>query len=273
LFGPEVIVPRCDGTWRVAAHLAAAAALIVVVSCSSASGKSGSARVEYPPQVALFGDSLSFEAQPYYTSLVHATGESALTFDSIGGTAICDWLARMREVEATYHPRAVQLQFSGNALTPCMKGYTAQSQAYYDKYKADTRAAINIFVPGGAHVYLIGAPIIRSEEADPNRHRLDDQYAQIAAADPLHVTYVDAGAAVEGPGDTYAQTLPCLPIEPCLGPLVHAMPSNVVRSPDGVHFCPVQGGDEQGVVGGCPTYSSGAFRYSYAMVGALAQVT
>jgi hypothetical protein len=240
-----------------------AALIVLAVSCSGG-------ETHFPAQVALFGDSLSFEAQPYYTSLVHATGEAALTYDSVGGTAICDWLARMREVEATYHPHAVQLQFSGNALTPCMEGYSPPSQAYYDKYGADTRAAINVFVPAGAHVYLIGAPVAKSQQSDPNRDRLDDQYAEVAAADPEHVSYVDAGAAVEGPGHTYVQTLACLPVEPCLGPFVHGVPSNVVRAPDGVHFCPGQSGNKEGEVGKCPTYSSGAFRYAYAMVVALA---
>ena len=87
------------------------------------------------------------------------------------------------------------------------------------------------------------------------------QYAQIAAADPEHVTYVDAGAAVEGPGGTFARTLPCLIGEPCTGPVVGGVPSNVVRSPDGVHFCPVTV-----VRVSCPVYSSGAFRFADAMV-------
>jgi hypothetical protein len=146
--------------------------------------------------VAFFGDSLSFEAKPYFTELVSATGQTVLSYDSVGGTAICDWLPKMSEVEATHHPIAVELQFSGNALTPCMEGFTA-GQTYYDKYRADTEAAIKIFVPAGAHVYLIGAPITKSQQSDPNWDQLNTQYAEIAAADPLHVTYVDAGAAVE----------------------------------------------------------------------------
>jgi hypothetical protein len=220
--------------------------------------------------VAFFGDSLSFEAKPYFTSLVTTTGQTVLTYDSVGGTAICDWLAKMSEVEATHHPIAVELQFSGNSLTPCMDGLAVGSKAYYDKYRADTEAAIKIFVPAGAHVYLIGAPITKIQQSDPNWDQLNRQYAEIAASDPLHVSYVNAGAAVEGPGHTYTQTLPCLPVEPCTGPEVDGEPSNVVRSPDGVHFCPVKAANKEGEIAGCPTYSSGAFRYAFAMVGALA---
>ncbi|MGP0029441.1 MAG: hypothetical protein ACLPVF_02930 [Acidimicrobiales bacterium] len=235
-----------------------------------AAGCSAARPAQLPARVALFGDSLSFEAQPYFTSLIKATGETALTYDSLGGTAICDALPKMREVEANHHPIAVELQFSGNALTPCMKGFKPGTQAYYDKYRADTEEAIKIFVPAGAHVYLIGAPITKSQQSDPNWDRLNQQYAEIAATDRLHVTYVDAGAAVEGPDHTFTETLPCLPIEQCSGPIVGGVPSNIVRSPDGTHFCPVETGNEEGEIGGCSTYSSGAFRYALAMVEALA---
>jgi hypothetical protein len=266
--------------------LAIIAALVaaggVVASCSGSSGQAeknatattGSVNPQnktYPPQVALFGDSLSGEAQPYYVDLVGATGETAHTYDSFGGTAMCDWIPKMREVEAQYHPHAVELQFSGNALTECMKNYPPPSQAYYDKYRADTETAINIFVPGGAHVFLIGAPITKGQyESEPDWNRLNLQYEEIAAADPAHVTYVDAGTAVEGPDHTYMQTLPCLQVEPCIGPVVNNVPSNTVRSPDGSHFCPVEHGNEEGVIEGCPQYSSGAYRYANAMVQALA---
>jgi hypothetical protein len=220
--------------------------------------------------VVLFGDSLSGEAHRYYTTLVKATGQNVLAYDSLGGTATCDWLPTMRGVEATVHPTAVELQFSGNALTPCMKGFEPGTRAYYSKYRADTEAAINIFVPSGAHVYLIGAPITKGEQADPTwQDTLNRQYAQIAYSNPVHLTYIDAGAAVETPSHTYAQTLPCLPLEPCTGPAVDGVRSNVVRSPDGTHFCPVKSAKRAGVIEACPSYSSGAFRYAVAMVVAL----
>jgi hypothetical protein len=213
---------------------------------------------------------LSFEAQPYFTSLIESMSETVLTYDGFGGTAICDWLPKMGEIEASHHPAAVELEFSGNALTPCMKGFVPGTEAYYDKYRSDTEAAIKVFAPAGAHVYLIGAPISESQQSDPDWDRLNRQYAEIAAADPRDVTYVDAGAAVEGPGHTYTQTLPCLPVEPCTGPVVDGQPSNIVRAPDGAHFCPVKTANSKGEVPTCPVYSSGAFRYAFAMVGALA---
>jgi len=44
--------------------------------------------------------------------------------------------------------------------------------------------------------------------------------------------------------------------------------TNVVRSPDGVHFCPEETGTTW--TGVCPVYSSGAFRFAEAMVEGLA---
>jgi hypothetical protein len=274
------------GKSRFLSQLAVLAALLVcVVACSSRSGlersgpgttssTAGPGESQYPARVVLFGDSLSGEAYPYYTTLVKATGQNVLAFDSLGGTATCDWLPTMRRVEATVHPTAVELQFSGNALTPCMEGFKTGTPAYYSKFRADTEAAINIFVPSGAHVYLIGAPITRSEQADPNWHdTLNREYAQIVYSDPVHLTYVDAGAAVETPSHTFAQTLPCLPVESCTGPLVDGVPSNVVRSPDGTHFCPVRSTTRAGAIDACPSYSSGAFRYAVAMVVALVTST
>jgi hypothetical protein len=99
------------------------------------------------------------------------------------------------------------------------------------------------------------------KESVPNWSALNSQYAQIAAADPDQVTYIDAGAAVEGPGGTYAHTLPCFIGEPCTGPVVDGKPSNIVRSSDGVHFYPVAESSES-----CPVYASGAFRYADAIV-------
>jgi hypothetical protein len=247
---------------------------LLCAACSSGTpsaspGSTTSSTAARPTQVAVFGDSLAWETQPYYDALIHADRDVPHTYDTFGGTAICDWLDRMREVEAQYHPQAVELEFSGNNLTPCMKGYELYTAAYYQKYRADTLAAIKVFAPEGAHVYLIGAPITKKQLSIPNWNTLNQQYAAIAAADPKHVTYVNAGRAVEGPGGTFTATLPCIAHQPCTGPTVDGVHSNVVRSTDGTHFCPAKEGDVHGVVERCTVYSSGAYRFATAMVRAV----
>jgi hypothetical protein len=168
-----------------------------------------------PTHIALFGDSLAFEAQPYYVELVHDAVDVAYTYDSHGGTAICDWLTKM--VEAAGHPKAVDLEFSGNNLTPCMEGYEVDTPQYYEKYRTDTLSAIEIFKAAGAHVFQVGAPVTRAGESDPDWQKLNLQYEELAAGDPAHVTYVDAGTAVELPGHQYTGTLPCLDGDPAPG--------------------------------------------------------
>ena len=68
-------------------------------------------------------------------------------------------------------------------------------------------------------------------------------------------------------GRTYTDVLPCLPAEPCSGSA--SRPSvgvNVVRAPDGAHFCPRPDAPAvEGVTGPCPVWSSGAYRFGTAM--------
>jgi hypothetical protein len=99
---------------------------------------------------------------------------------------------------ATEHPQAAVLVFSGNAFTPRMEGVAFRGPPYYDLYTTDTERAIGIFRAVGAHVFLVGTPV--DESSVTGWDRLDGIYRQLAQADPLAVTYVDAGAAVESPG-------------------------------------------------------------------------
>jgi hypothetical protein len=264
----------------IALALVLAAAPALLAACSSAGGKEASSNTttsattpkprHYPAQVALFGDSLAWEAQPYYSADIHEDKEAALEYDTFGGTATCDWLNRMRQVEAQIHPKAVELEFSGNNLSACMKGYDLYTPAYYQKYRDDTLTAIGIFSSGDTHIYLVGAPITKKQLSVPNWRTLNNTYQAIAQADPSRVTYVNAGPAVEGPGGTFTQTLPCITGQPCIGPTVNGTKSNIVRAPDGTHFCPTKSGDVHGVIGGCPVYSMGAYLFAKAMTEPLA---
>jgi hypothetical protein len=189
-------------------------------------------------------------------------GNYTVSNNTYGGTATCDWLSRMATA-AVEHPQAAVLVFSGNALTPCMDRVTVRSARYYDLYTTDTEKAIRIFSAVGAHVFLVGTPINRSSVTGWDR--LDDIYRRLAQANPLAVTYVDAGAAVESASGGFTWQLPCLSVEPSCGP----KGTNVVRAPDGGHFCPDGAPSTHGVTEPCDEYSSGAFRFALAMVNAI----
>lgn len=229
---------------------------------SPAVAAQGRARVE------LFGDSLAFQAAPYFAWLVEAGGRAAVAEHTFGGTNVCDWLPTMRRV-AVRHPQAVVLEFVGNTFTPCMAGCTAGSARAVARTCTDLAVAVRVFRAVGARVYLVGAPITRAQwvRRDPHRNDLNRRIAALAASAGRDVTYVDAGRAVEGRGGAYTAVLPCLFFEQCTGPVVAGVRDDVVRSPDGVHFCPGQTGNAVGQVGGCTVYSSGAFRFAAAMAG------
>ncbi len=178
----------------------------------------------------------------------------------MGGLAVCDFLASMTSDATSWQPTAVVLEFSGDNFTPCMAGDPLGSPQYYAKYQTDMQTAIDIFRPYGTEVFLSGTPYDASTNANEIVGNLNQLYASVAAVEP-GVTYVDAGQSVMANG-AFTWTLPCLPAEPCTGP----SDTNVVRAPDGVHFCPTGDTTIEGYFAVCNVYSSGAFRFAEAML-------
>jgi len=220
-------------------------------------------------RVLLYGDSLAWESRDAFTSALGRAGITDVITRTFGGTAICDWVPQMRVDQAALHPDAVVVEFSGNALTPCMKDADGQALtgiAYSRKYMTDAQTVMDVFASDGSLVYFAGAPISRRAEAahDATVATLDAMYADVAASSPLG-RFVDAGAAVTAHGG-WTATLPCLGGEPCIGGRdASGTPVNVVRAPDGAHFCPAGHPAVGGVTGACPVWSSGAWRFGTAM--------
>ncbi len=48
----------------------------------------------------IFGDSLTYQAEPYFNLLVQADGKAVVSDYAFGGTAVCDWLPKIRAVAA-----------------------------------------------------------------------------------------------------------------------------------------------------------------------------
>ena len=222
--------------------------------------------------VVLYGDSLASESADQFRAALTAAGVADVRLNTFGGTAICDWLDRMRTDAALLRPTAVVVEFSGNALTPCMADESGHSlfdtpDAYHQKYLADARQVLDIFGATGTRVYFAGAPLTRkAAETDPaGAAWLNELYASLAADSAGRGRYVDAGAATLE-ANRWTPTLPCLPEEPCTGGVDgDGTPINVVRAPDGGHFCPGAPDATRGVTETCPVWSSGAYRYANAM--------
>jgi hypothetical protein len=221
--------------------------------------------------VVFYGDSLGWESESQLRDALLGAGVADVRTRTFGGTAICDWFDEMRKDAAELRPTVVVVEFSGNALTPCMTGpdgvsLGASRDAYFEKYAHDIAEVLAIFSGSSSRVVFVGAPLSRrveeSHEADANH--LNRMYEGFALLTP-NVTYVDAGAAVLREGH-FTETLPCLPSEPCLGGTdADGVPVNVVRAPDGGHFCPGAPEARQGVTQTCPVWSSGAYRFAHAI--------
>jgi hypothetical protein len=221
------------------------------------------------PVVVLYGDSLAWEAQDFFVDAFADHPDTEIVVRTFGGTAICDWLDAMANDAVTLAPGVVVVEFSGNAMTPCMldaDGRPLSGADYFEHYAADAEAVIDTFVPIGTQVVFAGAPISRTDQhAGRFREaRLNPLYERLGQINP-RVRYVNAGAAVLESG-RWTATLPCQPTEPCTGGVdAVGRDANVVRAPDGNHFCPASDGAVRGVTGSCPVWSSGAFRYGTAL--------
>ena len=206
-------------------------------------------------RIGIFGDSLATQARGYFTYLAGGVGLQVVAF-TFGGTAVCDALPAIAADAELLHLSAAVVQFSGDDGTPCMDGIPAGSPQFFARYRHDIEQAIAILTGAGVRVYLVGAPPTSTSAGSANLEELNQMYAGLAAGQP-EVDYVDAGAAVTNDGQ-FTWRMTCLPIEECDGP----DGTNVVRSPDGVHFCP----GTADLSGRCSVYASGAFRFAAAML-------
>ena len=212
-----------------------------------------------PSRIALYGDSLVSEAAQDFSFLAGESGAS-VRVRTYPGSAICDFFSSMAADAAEWQPTVAVLAFSGDAFTQCMGGVQLGSLQYYANYRNDTQWAISIFRSAGTRVVLVGLPLDLSPSLSENASALNDIYQSLSDSDS-GVAYDDAGQAVMASG-AFTWTLPCLSGEPCTGP----SGTNVVRAPDGVHFCPNGRTTLVGRLEECDVYSSGAVRFAAAML-------
>ena len=217
------------------------------------------------PVVVLYGDSLAWESRQAFTEWFTGRPSVEVMTRTFGGTAICDWLDQMAADAVSLAPGIVVVEFSGNSFTPCMQdaaGVQLTGDAVTERYLVDAAAVIALFAPIGTKVVFAGAPVSGPTSAVVGR--MNSLYADLADRHE-GVWYEDAGAAVLD-DDSYTISLPCLSSEPCEGGYnSDGLPVNIVRAPDGIHFCPVSGEAFAGVTDNCPVWSSGAYRYGRAM--------
>lgn len=221
--------------------------------------------------VAYYGDSLAASAQEWVGTFLEQGGRLQFLPGTFPGSALCDWYPRFDDDIATYDLWAVVLFFTNNTFSPCMKnddGSDLSEPEAMARFNDDLSATIDRFTEEGATVYLPTIPTSRGELVlgiNPSE-QLNAIFAALAD-NRSDVVLVNASIAVLDEDGNYAETLPCLPTEPCTGGIdENGVGFNVVREPDGVHFCSGGYGPDVPIeTDTCPTWSSGAFRYGGAL--------
>jgi hypothetical protein len=201
------------------------------------------------PRIVLWGDSLAWEAQDAFVRTAQAGGADVLV-QAWGGTAICDWLDDMRVQLRKWKPTVAVLSFSGNRISSCMQGRDPLAA-----YRDDATAATKLLTKAGVAVRLVAAPPRPDHPAGADGMTdIARVWRSVVDGNTL-AQVVDAGQVVTDHGRWVAR-LPCHRGEPC------APDGTVtVRSPDGVHFCPVN----HPPMTRCPVYSAGGERFGVAM--------
>lgn len=216
--------------------LAIVAALAAFAGFASSSSSTSTPTAQSMPSrsrgpVLVYGDSLIEQASPYFRSTDQVS--------AYGGTALCDWVDKMARAAAVEQPSVMVVEFVGNDLTPCMKGYQTPDQVRA-KYEADmARLKRRVDAP----ILWVGAPAFRDRAPTT---------LGLYSSEPR---FVDAGDAVLADG-AYTDTLPCLPDEGSIQGCVNGRIR--VRASDGTHFATSGSG-----------YSAGGRRFADAIDSAI----
>jgi hypothetical protein len=136
----------------------------------------------------------------------------------------------MRPDAPLLRPDAVEVEFSGDALTPHgrpPKGSALTGATPFQKYASDAAAVLDIFTSRHALVFFAGAPISRGSEraGDRTAPTLQVLYAVLARSNP-YSRYIDAGASVLA-GGWWTAMLSGQPTDSCTGAAKSSTPRSM----------------------------------------------
>ena len=257
-------------------------AMAVVVAPASASPNP----LAGPSRIYFYGDSLLVEAANYIYPALNAT-TTTVRVNAISGTALCDYVypqyqdaperyapGGIMQLRPSDAPRVAVLQFSGNAFTPCVLGDAGSRAKIVANYSTMLHAAIAHLLAIRTQYVIVGrGPIGLTSQIthDPLPSELSTGYrAVIASFGNSHVVYDNVADTSVLNNGNFAHYLPCLAAETsngeCAGLVVGGQRNlNIVRAPDGRHFCPTSAANARGQLSSiCPVWDSGAMRFAAA---------
>ena len=215
--------------------------------------------------VALYGDGTMNEITPVVASLLADRHDMRVLARAADGVSLCDLAARFNaDLGDEVRPDLAVLETNGGAFTQCMASARPSEvgeEAYYEKYRADFRRFFATAAAAEVPVIVVAPPPAR----DASQRRVHAQLWRIASQEAEAfegIQLLDAPRNAVG-GTEYVDTMPCRDDESAPHGCVDG--EVVVRSPDGIGFCPA------GYVSGapCPIASSGAYRFAEPIVEAV----
>jgi hypothetical protein len=220
-----------------------------------------------PAHVAFFSDSLGYEARQHVSiELVRRLGtDTVFSYTGAPGAALCDYRDGIVAAIASGKFDVVAIEFSGNGFTECAKGPGGefmQNEALLSRYRADAETVATAGDRGQVALVWVGAPSswIVLPDSDVRNAMIEDVYRPVA--DRHGDTISSAHLAVYSDAGLPVRSATCLPEDQrCVDGYV------VLRSPDGIHFCPSPGTNPSMP---CPEWSSGAYRYGTAVAASIA---
>lgn len=202
------------------------------------------------PRVDIYGDSVTWESE--YFMVLALSNRADVHIHIYPGAQICQWFGDMRTTAAA-HPSMVIV--TEGLWTPRDCDHTHDQ---FRNLQDDAGTAAAIFA--NTRVVFSADPVVSNSTEFVNTMGAKNYPKVLAAfrkAASLHknATFNDAGAAV-APKHQFIWTMKCFGNE--TSSMGCTKGQIKVRSNDGVHLCPVDGGQP----GHCPTYSSGERRFA-----------
>jgi hypothetical protein len=239
------------------AYLLALAASLSACGGSSHSGKW---------RVVMYGDSLSVESGPHIARALTNSKQAIFINRATSGSAPCDWRELIRhDVAAKKNVEFAIVEIYGNNASRCQLriagGFRPRTDStdYWTMYRKDIKDTLALF-PASVKVMLVAAPAASVDRITGHSHKARMLAMMATFASHRDNTFVvDAGLRVEEPAGHFARITPCAPAGPC--PNHPSRGLAVVRSHDGLHFCPQIVFAKTELLKHCPVISYGAWRF------------
>jgi hypothetical protein len=213
----------------------------------------------------MYGDSLSVESGPFVARSLRKNKKAIFINRAVSGSAPCDWRPIITHDVTTKTVEFAIMEIYGNNASRCQVKIAGghrpktDSSEYWAMYRTDIKDTLALF-PASVKVMLVAAPAARVDRVTGHSHKAHmlDMLKTLAAH--RHNTFVvDAGSRVEEPLGHFTRIMHCAKTGPC--PNHPSTGFAVVRSHDGLHFCPPIMIAKTELLKHCPVLAYGAWRF------------